>query len=327
MLKEKLYTIAIGFVLLGALVSATANAKMLVAEPIQPIDPITEVLPVQERDDFVLCGGSASGPSAYYQKSVDLSGRLTSIVDKKITQMEGGTVACARALANGTADAAILQDDLVPWLTQTKSPLLQNLGYGGAVMSEALMAFCGRNAASGNEEDFGNIGQKKKYTIAIAGNEGSGINLTLNAISGEDSGWKKPSYIYSGSWQSAFRAVQDGLATCAVGVSNPNGEQWEKLDDEFGKTLRMMEIKDSDFWDVKGFGNQQLYGELTINKKNEVFDDFLDWKGKKNRGTWSPEMPALNASVYYRVEAVPSEHQDAIAKAVSTMSDVMDLKR
>lgn len=310
-----------------SLMTGTALAQLAIPGAISEIDSITEVNPIKKKKkgSFTICTGAKG--NAYYNKAFLFKGHFERILNTTVKIVPGGgSVGCTKKLAEGKVDAAIAQDDVVPWLVNTNSPLLNYIDTLGPVLTEGFIAFCHRDGASGNQSDFGWVGQNKKYNIAIAGTEASGINVTLNAVSGRDRGWKYPNYTYSQSWEGALTAVESKRADCAVGVMSLDALVWEELDDRFGDTIRMLEVSDRDFLKITGLGSAPVYGYITVDEDHPHLDDFLDWRGNKGYGTWSPEIIGVNASFYYRIESIDADKRDELRQIIESQADTVEFE-
>lgn len=307
---------------------ASVLATSALAQGLQPLERIGDVLPMQDTDGvFRICTGGTTG--AYYERASLASGLISSMggVDAQ-PYAAGGTVDCLYKLAAGEVQAAIVQRDGLAWLYNTQSPLLGQLGIGGNVLTEEILGFCNRSTV--DESDLNDVLQSRdNNSIAIAGGPASGTNLTVNVLANFDRQiGSRPQYTYTDGLEGALQQVQDGFARCAVAVMSSDTFALEALDDQYADKVRLVE-----FWDngVRGlefpggeFDGGQVYGWRTIPEDHPMMDDFLDWRGNSGEGTWSPDTVAFSATLVYRNDAAQGNVSTAIRQAVAAVAQVKD---
>lgn len=317
-MKTMIYLSTSALVVLGAALPAFADG---LEAPVT----ISEILAMKPAEEVRICTGAEGG--AYFQRGALLAGAVSASAGiPAIPFPGGGTLGCLDKLAKGEVEAAFVQGDALAWLQQTRSPLLRSIGVAGKVLTEEVVVVCNRSV---NEEDFGDVGQSRDFTVVVGGGPGSGANLMLNVIADFDSDFAKPTYLYAdpnakNGFLDAVGQVSDGLADCAVGVMDIHSPIMKTVDDEFGNSVRMIGAWDGDFRSLE-FNREQVYGWRTIAKDTPNIETLLDWYG--NGRTYAYDTVAQTALVIYRKDipdAVKSALDDSVSIVASLKDDVQD---
>ncbi len=315
-MKKPLYLLTSALFLAGAPVLADVDAL--------PVLPPVSAYEVPAGDEFIICTGGTGG--AYFRVGSQIAGYIEAYASQPESGLDildaspvpgGGTYGCLAKLASGEADAAIIQSDGRALLPAIGPELMGSLDLAGPVLTEEILTFCAR---TNDHEDFGDVAQMSGSTITVAGSDVSGTNVMLNVIAAFDSGYKKPTYIYTDSLDDALDEVANGEADCAVAVMDISSKAVSDASTKYGEKIRLVGSWDSDFRTLD-YRGEQVYGWRAIPEDTTGVKAFLDWNGKGKM--WSPEVVTETAVVVYR-EDLPDAYAVLLKAAVAQVADLKD---
>ena len=306
--------------------SALLSVGFPVFADVEALPPLPPVSAYEEPagDEFVIC---TSGPTGAYFR---VGSMIAGFIEAKAAQPDsgmnisdaspvpgGGTYGCLEKLATGEADAAIIQSDGRALLPNLGPDLMGVLDLAGPVLTEEILTFCAR---TNDYADFGTVGEESGATITVVGSKSSGTNVMLNVISGFDSDFAAPTYIYTDDLDDALDEVSNGEADCAIGVMDIGSQAVLDAAKKYGETVRLVGSWDSDFKSLDYRGDQ-VYGWRAIPENTPGVKALLGWDDVGD--TWSPVVVTQTAVVVYR-DSMPDAYAEALKAAVASVAKLKD---
>lgn len=187
----------------------------------------------------------------------------------------GGSWDNLERVSRGECDAAIVQEDAVMQFQRGKNLQIDPLA---DLYPEDLHLVCGANSGI---DELTDLRGAKAHIALGAGN--SGPWATWQNIVNSDPAYKDNVPETASGLRAASRVSQN-LAQCFLEVSGQRSPSMNEIDQQFGETTHLVEVRDSDLQGIKGMTGKPLY------TKSEIMEDTYP--------NWTPSRTFSDTGVY-----------------------------